>query len=319
MRTQSFFQRSRFLQLSLFALVALLSTACAQRGLSAFSPDSSQFAVITEDGRLVVTDPLGFNQTEISSDASLRPGFGVSFSPDGNQVAYVTNEGGLCTTELADGARRCVSMPPNINSGLVSYAPNGNVIFVLVNGDQWIVQSFTPTGALVNDQSYSGIDMAFFPQALIKSDNISGANSWRVRSNSVSQPTFVFIRSGQAGRYQLTDDGLIDLGVTELTLSQDMLAAVLDRDLTKINAGILSPDGNYIAWTTTDARLLLLDLSDPEGTLRQLATGAIDNFAFSPDSLSITWSDATGVWIADGNGDNATLANAGGKLAGWAP
>ncbi len=319
MRIQTFFHPSRFIQLGLLIACALFSAACAQRGVGAFSPDSEQFAIITDDGRLIVTDPLGFSQTEVSSDADLRPGFGVSFSPDGSKIAYVTNEGGICTTELADGARRCVPIPPNINSGLVTFAPNGNVISVLVNGEQWIVQSFTPNVTLINDQTYSGIDQAFFPQALIKTDNINGGNSWRVRTNSVSQPIFVFIRAGQAARYQLVDDGLIELGATELVLSQEMLDTISQRDRTTIHSGILSPDGKHIAWKTTDARLLLLDMSDPAATIRQLATGAVEGFAFSPDSLSITWEDTTGVWIADGNGDNATLANAGGQLAGWAP
>ncbi len=321
MQTAHYFIQS-VRRVSLFAilgLAALLSSACAQRGLSAFSPDGENFAIITDDGRLIVADPIGIDQLEITAAGELRPGFGVSFSPDGQQIAYVTVEGGLCTTNLVEGNRRCVSMPPGINSGLVSHAPNGNTIFILANGTQWIVQLFTPSGSQVTDQSYSGIDHAFFPQALVKQDNISGSNSWRIRPGQVIDPQFVFIRSGQAERFQLTEDGLIELGATELVLTQEMLSALQQRDLTNISSGALSQNGQYIMWRTTDGRLLLLDLSTPDAAIKQLATGAVMRFAFSPDSQTVTWSDTTGVWIADSNGDNATLANSGGELAGWAP
>ena len=63
-------------------------------------------------------------------------------------------------------------------------------------------------------------------------------------------------------------------------------------ELGRVLSLVSSPDGNAVALTTHDGRLLVLDTSEPDGELRELARGTdgeIEGLAWSPDSAWLAY------------------------------
>ena len=304
-----------FLLLMLVIMACL--AACNKEGLAAFSPANDRVAVITNEFHLYITDMEGQNAVKIEAQDILWT-FPVTFNPIGTKILYADKDRNICTANVSGGGKACnFVVPDDATIGFLSFLPSSHYVVAFLQGDVWQLRVYDP-----NDNSLQfsrgGIDNVFPTQDGLKVKRGSIGTEWIMTpyEKPSGQQTLRWVYTVGETVYTLAAGA--NLGAEEQvgSINAAVQNALADRDQTDITSGLVSPNGQYLAFRTrtgTDPNfsyaICAVDLAQNGFQPIQLVSNASTrlHFSFSPDSGQLVYeSTAAGgsVWIASSDGSN---------------
>jgi hypothetical protein len=316
--------------LGLFVLALMLLSACNQEGLAAFSPANNRIAVITNEFHLYVTDMEGQNAIKIDAQDILW-NFSVTFNPIGTKILFVDTDRNVCTANVDGGGKACnIVVPDDANVGFLSFLPSGQYVIAFQQGSVWELRVYDPNDNSL-DFSRAGIDNVFPTQDGIKVKRGSSGTEWIMTpyEKPSGQQTLRWVYTVGTTVYSLTAGGTLGAEEQIGQINAAVQNALSDRDQTDITSGLVSPNGQYLAFRTrtgTDPNfsyaIYVVDLTQNGFQPVQLVSNASTRlqFSFSPNNSQLAYeSTASGgsVWIANSDGTNPQKLADGASLPTW--
>ncbi|MDX1662961.1 MAG: hypothetical protein R3272_04150 [Candidatus Promineifilaceae bacterium] len=315
-------QRSPLLVLALLALAVLLA-ACNLQGVTGFSPTNNVVAIV-QDNMFYTTDLSGGN---LQAYEQPRPGFDITFGPFGNRLLYVNQDAEVCLAEVGSTSESCPVSLGNPTAGILSFLPSGDFIVAYQEGETRRMAIYRPDGTQIEQRSF---DQYFLPPDLYKlKETLSpgdefGGEEWMFEPYANNMVRWAISDGAEVFLYEAgsTIQGPTKLAGELTTAQRDVL---VNRSLSDVSSGALSPDGQRLLFRTEQDdgyNLFLLDLSQEPSQLTPLVTNAPFRieYAFSPDGSQIAYESTQGgrsIWLVDVDGTGARQLSGAGSLPQW--